>query len=97
MPTIPDGARVLPPHDWISDEELHGPWALERYLACDVRDDMERPGGLRHVGRVRGYCALMGLARGAVPGGLLRTKAGGDDEDSPRLVELLSLLGAGAQ
>jgi hypothetical protein len=76
---LPGGARVLPPHDWISDEELHGLWALEQYLAYDVRDDMERPGGLRLVEWVRGYCVLMSLARGSIPGGMMRTRAGWQD------------------
>jgi hypothetical protein len=33
------GVRALPPHDWISNEEVHGVWALEQYLAYDVGND----------------------------------------------------------
>ncbi|WP_139253518.1 NERD domain-containing protein [Burkholderia ubonensis] len=65
--------RALPPHDWISDEEVHGLWALEQYLAYDILADQERPGGLRLVEWVRGYCALMLLAREAKTGNLVRT------------------------
>lgn len=71
----PDDVRALPPHDWISDEEVHGLWGLEQYLAYDVLADQERPGGLRLVEWVRGYCALMLLAREADAGDLVRTQS----------------------
>ena len=29
---VPSDVRALPPHDWISNEELHGVWGLEQYL-----------------------------------------------------------------
>lgn len=67
--------RALPPQDWISDEEAHGVWALQEYLAYDVLTDQERPGGLRLVEWVRGYCALMLLARDTKSGNLVRTQA----------------------
>lgn len=76
---LPGGARALPPHDWISNEELHGVWGLEQYLAYPVAEDQERPGGLRLVEWVRGYCSLMLLARDAKAGDLIRTRSGWQD------------------
>lgn len=73
------GARALPPHSWISTEEVHGVWGLVQYLAYDVVADQERPGGLRLVEWVRGYCALKLLARDANAGDLVRTRAGWQD------------------
>lgn len=75
----PGGVRALPPNDWISNEEAHGIWGLRQYLAYEVVADQERHGGLRLVEWVRGYCALMLLARGAKPGNLVRTRAGWQD------------------
>lgn len=71
--------RALPPNDWISNEEVHGIWGLNQYLAYDVVSDNERPGGLRLIEWVRGYCALMLLARDTKPGALVRTRAGWQD------------------
>jgi hypothetical protein len=76
---LPGGARALPPHDWISKEEVHGVWGLEQYLAYDIVADQERPGGLRLIEWVRGYCALMLLARDAKAGDLIRTQSGWQD------------------
>lgn len=73
------GTRALPPGDWISNEEVHGLWGLHQYLAYDVVADQERPGGLRLIEWVRGYCALMLLARDTKPGALVRTRAGWQD------------------
>lgn len=73
------GVRALPPHDWICDEEVHGIWGLKQYLAYDIIGDQERPGGLRLVEWVRGYCALMLLAREAKGGDLVRTQSGWQD------------------
>ncbi|WP_220432913.1 hypothetical protein, partial [Raoultella terrigena] len=73
------GVRPLPPHHWISDEEAHGVWALEQYLGYGVVGDQERPAGLRLVEWVRGYCALIILARETGRSGLVRTKAGWQD------------------
>lgn len=76
---LPGGGRALPPYDWICNEEVHGVWGLEQYLAYSIVDDRERPGGLRIVEWVRGYCALMLLARNAKAGDLIRTRAGWQD------------------
>lgn len=71
-----DNVRALPPHDLISNEEAHGIWGLHEYLAYDVVTDQERYGGLRLVEWVRGYCALILLARSSKSGDLVRTRAG---------------------
>jgi hypothetical protein len=73
------GVRALPPHDWISNEEVLGVWGLAQYLAYDVVADQERPGGLRLVEWVRGYSALMLLARDAKVDDLVRTPSGWQD------------------
>ncbi|MFA6310005.1 MAG: hypothetical protein WC681_00920, partial [Sterolibacterium sp.] len=75
----PGGVRALPPHDWISKEEVHGIWGLEQYLAYNVLTDQERPGGLRFAEWVRGYCALMLLAHEAENCDLIRTQSGWQD------------------
>lgn len=76
---LPGDAHALPPHDWISNEEVLGLWGLEQYLAYPVVGDQERPGGLRLVEWVRGYCALMLLARDAKASEIIRTRSGWQD------------------
>ena len=76
---LPGGGKALPPHDWVSEDELHALWALEQYLAYDVVSDNERPAGLRLVEWVRGYCVLKKLASEAKRDDLLRTKCGWQD------------------
>lgn len=76
---FPGGVRALPPLDWISNAEVHGLWGLEQYLAYDVISDQERPGGLRLVEWVRGFSALMLLARDVRASDLTRTRSGWQD------------------
>lgn len=70
------GIQSIPPGAWVSDEEINGVWGLTQFLAYDVLADQELHGGLRLVEWVRGYAALMLLARGARTGGVCRTKSG---------------------
>lgn len=68
------GMHALPPHDWISKEEIHSVWGLQQYLAYDILKDQERPGGLRLAEWVRGYSALKLLAD-AKASDLIRTRS----------------------
>jgi len=73
------GVLPLPPLRWVSNDEIHGISGLEQYLAYDVTSDPERPGGLRLVEWVRGYCALKLLERSTSLGELVRTRTGWQD------------------
>lgn len=75
-PTGALGVQGILSRAWVSDEEVHGVWGLTQFLAYDVLADQELHGGLRLVEWVRGYAALMLLARGARTGGVCRTKSG---------------------
>lgn len=68
--------HLLPPRGYISNDELHACWAISEALAYDVRDDQERPGGLRLVEWIRGYCALKELEDDTKASELVRSKSG---------------------
>lgn len=67
------GTASLPPETFLSVEEVHAHWSLERALGLSVIGDRTSFRGLRLVEWVRGYAALQALAMAAIeedgPGG----------------------------
>ncbi|VTU32054.1 hypothetical protein RA8CHR_04481 [Variovorax sp. RA8] len=68
--------NLLPPRGLLSTEELQVLWGVSQALAYDVREDQERPGGLRLVEWIRGYCVLKELAQTTKPSDLVKTMSG---------------------
>jgi hypothetical protein len=54
---------ALPPRGIISAEEGHSGVSLSEIVSYSIVDDQERPGGLRLLEWIRGYCVLQQLAR----------------------------------
>jgi hypothetical protein len=67
--------HLLPPHGFISHDEIGAGHAISETLSYNIFADKERPGGLLLVEWIRGYCVLKELAKIAKTDDLVKSKS----------------------